>query len=201
MLTRKFLKGMGLSDEQVDSIIDQHTETVDGLKEQIKEYKADAEKVPGLEKKLAEAQADLDTEKKSSWKVKYDALKEDFDAYKSEQTAKETHKAKESAYRALLTEAGISEKRIAAVLRVSDVDSVELDDDGKVKGADKLKDGIKEEWGDFIQTASESGAKTPNPPANNGGGTMTKEEIFKIKDPAKRQAAIGDNLELFKKEA
>ena len=32
-LTRKSLKAMGLADEQVDSIIEMHTETVDGLKD------------------------------------------------------------------------------------------------------------------------------------------------------------------------
>ena len=32
-LSRKSLKAMGLTDEQVDSIIEMHTETVDGLKD------------------------------------------------------------------------------------------------------------------------------------------------------------------------
>lgn len=44
-LTRKLLKGMGLTEEQVDTIIEAHTDTVDGLKEQIKTYKADADKL------------------------------------------------------------------------------------------------------------------------------------------------------------
>ena len=47
-LTRKLLKGMGLTDEQVDTIIEAHTDTVDGLKEQVKTYKADAEKLPEM---------------------------------------------------------------------------------------------------------------------------------------------------------
>ena len=42
-LTRKLLKGMGLTDEQVDTIIEAHTDTVDGLKDQISTYKADAD--------------------------------------------------------------------------------------------------------------------------------------------------------------
>ena len=36
-VTRKFLKGMGLTDEQVDTIIEAHSETVDGLKDKLKE--------------------------------------------------------------------------------------------------------------------------------------------------------------------
>ena len=49
-LTRKALKAMGLTEEQVDSIIEAHTETVDALKSMVNAYKADAEKLPGVEK-------------------------------------------------------------------------------------------------------------------------------------------------------
>ena len=57
-LTRKALKAMGLTDEQVDSVVEMHTETVDAIKEQRDGYKADADK-------LAEAQAELETLKKT----------------------------------------------------------------------------------------------------------------------------------------
>lgn len=42
--------------------------------------------------------------------------------------------------------------------------------------------------------------KTPKPPAGDGSTAMTKEDIFKIKDSAERQAAIAANIELFKNE-
>ena len=51
-LTRKLLKGMGLTDEQVDTIIEAHTDTVDGLKADVSKYKSDAEKLPGVQKQL-----------------------------------------------------------------------------------------------------------------------------------------------------
>ena len=35
-LTRKLLKGMGLTDEQVDTIIEAHADTVDGLSDRSK---------------------------------------------------------------------------------------------------------------------------------------------------------------------
>ena len=44
-LTRKALKAMGLTDEQVDSIVEMHVETTDALKEQRDAFKADAEKL------------------------------------------------------------------------------------------------------------------------------------------------------------
>lgn len=197
-LTRKFLKGMQLSDEQVDAIIDVHADVVNSLKEQIDTYKADAEKLPEVQKELKEAKAEVESSKTDSYKVKYEALKEDFDNYKQEQTKKETHEAKVSAYRDLLKSAGVSEKRIDAVLKVSDVDKVKFDNDGKVEGADSILKDIKEEWADFIQTTEAKGAETPKPPANTGG-RMSRDEIMQIKDREKRREVIAQNLDLFNK--
>lgn len=64
-------------------------------------------------------------------------------------------------------------------MKVSDVDSVELDDKGAIKGADKLTESIKSEWADFITTTETRGAQTSNPPANNNSGAMTKADIYK----------------------
>ncbi len=196
--TRKFLKGMQLTDEQVDAIIDAHADVVDGLKEQIDSYKEDADKLKDVQKQLKDAQAELESAKKDSWKVKYDALKEEYDEYKESQTKKATHEAKVNAYRGLLKEAGISEKHIDAVLKVSDVDGVSLTSEGKIDGADSLLSSIKDEWSEFIQTTEQKGADVSKPPANNGAaGTMTKEDIMKMKDPVKRQDAIAKNMDLF----
>lgn len=197
-LTRKMLKGMGLSDEQIDTIIEAHTETVDSLKDQVAAYKEDADKLPGVQKSLEKAQADLEAATKDSYKVKYDALKEDFDAYKADVEKKDTHNAKEAAYRELLKAAGVSEKRIAAVLKVSDIDSVELDDSGNIKDADALTASIKTEWADFIPTTQTQGANTPNPPSNTGG-SMTKEDIMNIKDRDERIQQIAQHKDLFTK--
>ena len=199
-LTRRALKAMGISDEQVDEIIAAHTETVDALKEQRDAYKADAEKLADVQKQLDKATADLEAAGKDAYKVKYEALKEEYEGYKTEQTKKESHAAKEKAYRALLQEAGVSEKRLESVLKVSDVDSVELDDKGAIKGADKLTESIKSEWADFITTTQTRGASTSNPPANNPSGAMTKADIYKKDDhgryvlsAAERQKALMDN--------
>ena len=69
-LTRRALKAMGIEDEKIDEIITMHTETVDGLKADVAKYKADAETLPGIQKQLEKAQADLEAGKKDSWKVR-----------------------------------------------------------------------------------------------------------------------------------
>ena len=48
---------MGLTDEQVDTIIEAHTDTVDGLKADVSKYKSDAEKLAGVEKELNDLKA------------------------------------------------------------------------------------------------------------------------------------------------
>lgn len=199
-LTRRSLKAMGIDEDKIDEIIAMHTETVNGLKSDLDKYKADVARLPEVEKQLEQAQNDLEAGKKDSYKVKYEALKEEFEGYKSEQAQKESHAAKEKAYRAILQEAGVSEKRIDSVLRVSDIDSVELDDSGAVKGADKLMENIKTEWADFITTTETRGAQTANPPVNNGGAKMTKADIYKKDDhgryvlsASERQNALIEN--------
>jgi len=160
-------------------------------------YKAKLDEIDELTTAKQTAEDSATTAEK--WKTKYEAIKDDFETFKKEQSKKEAHAAKEAAYRNLLKETGVSEKRISAVLRVSDVDSVELDEKGQIKGAKKLQDSIKEEWSDFIVTTETMGAETHTPPENSGGTTVTKEDIFKIKDTEQRQAAIAEHIELFKK--
>ncbi len=133
------------------------------------------------------------------WKTKYDALKDDFEAYKKDITAKESEAAKNNAYKALLKEAGVSEKRLEIVLKAEkpNISGLEIGEDGKFKDSDKILEGIKAEWADFITTTETKGAETSTPPSNNGGGKMTKADIMKIKDTSERQKAIAENHELF----
>ena len=141
-------------------------------------YKAKLTEIDNLKTEKQTAEDNATTAGK--WETKYKSLKEDFDAYKADQTAKETRAAKETAYRELLKAAGIPEKRLAAVLRVSDLDSVELGDDGKIKDADKLTENIKIEWADFIPTTTTQGAQTSTPPATNTG-TNKDENILAVR--------------------
>ena len=197
-LTRKFLTALGIDEAKVDEIITAHTEVTDALKAERDKFKADAGK-------YAAAQAELDSIKaqaakdggKNPYQVKYEALKEEFDTYKKDTETKATKAKKEAAYRKLLKDAGVTEKRLDAVLRVSDFDGIEFDGDGKIKDADKLTESIKKEWADFIPQTSQQGAPAQNPPSTTTGKTMTKDEIMKITDTAARQKAIAENHELF----
>ena len=194
-LTRKMLKAMGIEEEKIDQIIEAHTETVDGFKDKVNEYKEKAEKYDGVKKELDELKDGGD-----DWQKKYEKEHSDFEAYKTDVTAKETKRTKEHAVREFLKSAGVSEKRLDAVLKVTNLDDFELDKDGKIKDADKHAETVKTEWADFIETTSTQGANTATPPTNNGGTKMTKADIYKKDDKGRyvlsteeRQKALVEN--------
>lgn len=194
-LTRKFLSALGIDADKVDEIINAHAETVDGLKEQVKQYKEDAEKLTTVQKELDELKAAKDGGE--AYEQKYNQLKAEYDGYKNEVQAKELATRKEAAYRNLLKETGVSDKRLDSVLKVTDLSKVELGEDGKLKDTETLAANIKSEWADFIVTSSQQGAKTATPPSGGGKVFKTKDEIMAITDTPTRQKAIAENHELF----
>ena len=170
-LTRKMLAAMDIPAEKIDEIIAAHAETVNAIKEERDALKSDADQVKSLKEKLDAANEELKTLKSGDWEKKYSDLKAEYDGFKKDTAEKATKKAKEDAYKKLLTDAGISSKRIDSVMKVSapDIDKLEIGEDGKIKDADKLIEGVKKDWADFISTEGTKGADTHTPPAGTGG--------------------------------
>lgn len=175
-LTRKFLSALDIEPDKIDEIISAHADTVEALKQErdlakreAETYRDDAKKLPDIQKELDE----LKSQGPSAFETRYNEMKEahdkvkaEFDKYKSDVDAKEIRRTKENAYRQLLRDAKISDKRIDKIIRVSDLDSMELDKDGKFKDEESLTKSIKDEWGDFIMTERQTGAGVSTPPNN-----------------------------------
>lgn len=202
-LSRKQLSAMGIEAEKIEQIIESHTETVSGLKDeiarlegQITEAKAEAGKLTGVQKELDDLKAQVAKDAKAREGKDYDALKQEFEDYKAEVKRNAEHAAKEKAYRAILTDAGVPERHHDKILKYSDVDGVELDDKGEIKTKKDILKAVKEEWSDHIPTEETQGVEVQHP-LTNGKPHKTKEEIMAIKDAAERQAAIAENAELF----
>lgn len=188
-LTRKMLKAMGIEDEKIDQIIEEHTESTDALKQQRDEYKA-----------KAEAKATASTEPKpkdpepgDEYKAKYDAEKKAFEDYKANIAAEKAEADKRAKYRELIVKAGVDSKRVDSVLKVSDLSEIKVKD-GAIEGADDLVKSIKEDWADFIPTTQKVGANAPNPPKDDGG-VKKLEDITKMQDPVARQEALAKYIE------
>ena len=139
-LTRKLLTGMGLTAEQVDTIIEAHTETVDALKTERDSFKEDAGKYAATSKELADLKAAAKDSGGDAFKVKYEAIKTEFEDYKKAQTEKETRAAKEHAFREILKAANVSDKRVEAIVKVSGsvIDEIKLKADGKAENEETL---------------------------------------------------------------
>lgn len=193
-LTRKLLKGMGLTDEQVDTIIEAHTDTVDGLKADISRYKADAEKLPDVQKQLDALKAAGD----DGYKEKYEKEHSAFETYKADVTAKEAKAAKEKAVRAYFEGKNITGANLELAMRGcgEEMAAIELDGD-KIKNTKSLDALVAGTYKGLVSTSRTKGTDTSNPPGNTGAGTMTKEKIMEIKDRAERRAQIAAHMDLF----
>lgn len=154
--------GEAHTDEIENRLIAAHLAVVDPLKDDLQRYKADAEKLPGVQKELDDLKA---ASTDNEWETKYNDEHAAFEKYKADvAAAAETEKVK-AEYRKLLQELGISEKRFDAILRLVDFSEMKLGDKG-LENADKIKESIKSDWADYIPETHEDGADVGNPPNN-----------------------------------
>lgn len=180
-LTRKFLEALGIEEKVQDQIIERHNEVLNDIKTERDKYKEDAEGKDEIQKQLDELkkkQSEKDGEPSELEKVKKDLADKtaEYEKYKADIEAKETKAKKEEAFRKLLKEAGISEKRIDIVVKASpnEIESLAFDKEGKIKDSDKLTASVKETWSDFVVNQQQRGANVQTPPAGGNGGDSPK---------------------------
>lgn len=194
-LTRKMLEAMSIEPEKIDQIIEQHVQTVNEVKDERDSYKEQAKELDDARQRITELEKANGNSNKLQ--VKYDALVDEFNDYKGKVENERLQAQRETLYTALLKDAGIDEKRVGSILKVTDLSSLEITEDGAIADADNLKSQLAEEWSDFIVTTETRGAGVDTPPPTGTKGAMTKEEILAIEDAGERQAAIAENHEMF----
>lgn len=171
--------GESCTDEIENQLVALHLGVVDPLKDDVTRYKADAEKLPAVQKELD----DLKGKGDDGYKEKYESEHQAFEDYKTSAAAEKTTAAKEKALETALKKVGIADKRLQSVARLCKgdglLDKLELDDKGAIKDSDKLEASLKESYSDYIVTTSTQGANTANPPAGNGGSGSITAEAFK----------------------
>lgn len=172
--TRSFLKSAGLTDDQISAVMEEHNSVVtelktqrDSMKSDVDKYKTDADKLPEVQKQLAELQ-------KGDFEAKYNKEHSDFEEYKAK-VAKDTEAASiRAAYRKLLADEKISEKRLDSILKVTDFSGMKLDKDGNLENAKQLKENIGKEWSEFKVTQRERGPQTLTPPSPDKSGGLSE---------------------------
>lgn len=202
-LTRKSLKAMGLTDEQVDSIVEMHTETVDGLKDKLKTAEEKATQLDGVQKELDALKA----KGGDDYKARAEKAEKALNDYKAEVAAKETKAAKEQAVRAYFEGKNITGGNLNIAMRGAkdEINGLELDADGKIKDTSALDALVGGEYAALVVTTQTRGANTATPPAGNGGSKLTRADIYKKDDhgryvmsTAERQKALAENPDLMK---
>ena len=164
--------GEAYTDEIATKLVELHRGVVDPLKDDLDaakrdatKYKAEADKVPGLQKDLDEAK------KGEDWKDKYEKEHQSFEDYKTK-IARDAETAKvQAAYKKLLIEERISEKTLDAVMAATDYSGMKLKDDGTLDGIEDLKKDIDTKWGSFKVSQRQRGKDVETPPAGAQGGT------------------------------
>ena len=166
--TRKYLASLGLENDKIDAIIEAHTEVTDALKADITKYKTEVDKIPALEKQVKEAEqhkADAD-----KFKADYEAEKAAHDKLKSDNAAQAETAKKTAALKKLLKDSGYHEKGLDKIVKYTDLNSLELDENGNFKNAEKITADIESEWGEY-KGKTEKFEHVPGNPPNNGGGS------------------------------
>jgi len=186
----------------IPSIIEMHTETVDGLKEKLKAAEDKANKLDGVEKELN----DLKANSGDDYKAKYEAEKKAFADYKADQMAKETKAAKEAAVKAYFESKNITGANLAIAMRGArdEIAGIELDGTS-IKDTTALDALVSGEYSGLVVTTTRQGAATATPPVNTGGSKLTRADIY-AKDEhgryklsaSERQKALADNPDLLR---
>ena len=144
-------------EEKEQAIMNGHIAVTDAIKDDRDKYKTEADRA-------AELQKQLDEKSGEDWKQKYDDTVKAFENFKA-QTAQNAETAKvKAAYRKMLTEEGIGENRLDAILRVTDLSKMKIGEDGNLVGSDDLRNAIRTDWDAFIPQKEERGAKVETPP-------------------------------------
>lgn len=146
-MKRKFLEDMGLTKEQVDSILDENSQDIGKAKGDLdavqQKLNTANQEITSLKGQVADRDGQLETLKNSTGDI--EALKQQIATLQSDNAAKDTAHANEikqlkvdSAITAALTAAkAVNVKAVKALLELGDIDKIELADDGTIKGLDE----------------------------------------------------------------
>ena len=131
-VSRTDLKLIGLNDDQIESVIAAHSETVSALKQKYSELEAKYNSAKESADQLPGVQKELDELKKSDFKSKYEAEQSAHNALKESVSREKARTAKEKAVRAYYEGKNIKGNNLTIAMRGTDLDRLQLDDSGNL---------------------------------------------------------------------
>ena len=186
---REILSAAGVDSEHmrdaVKAIIDGHTASIEALREDVATYKAEAEKLQGVQKELNDLKADITS--KYITKEAHQAVVNEYENYKADVSAKAEQAKVEKAVKAYYEGKNITGKALEIAMRGStaEIKAAKLDAEGKLtedstKALDSLVTGT---FSGLVSQTTIRGAQIATPPENGGaaataGSGKTLEEKY-----------------------
>ncbi|MCG1433558.1 phage scaffolding protein [Staphylococcus epidermidis] len=173
-MKREFLRGLGLEEETVQKIVDEHHDT-------LREFKNKAEKTESLQEQLDKANEELTnrdnqiTELQKAKDGDNQELKDKLSNYKKENAQYQAEMKQLKLNNAVKLAVAKDANDADDILAFINKDELELQDDGNVKGLDKAIESLKESK-PYLFAESKPSGRTPDDGKNVNGG-ITQEEF------------------------
>lgn len=198
-MNREELKALGLTDEQIESVMKAHGTVVNTTKQELSDVTSERDA-------LKETVKDRDTQLDALKDIKPEELKQQIADLQAANETKDTEHA------AAMKDVQLSNAiKLALANNVHDVDvaatlidkeKLVVGNDGAIVGLEEQVNSLKESKSYlFVQDAKATGGPrifAGGNPNGGGSGPVTKEQIMQEKDDAKRQDLIKKNSHLFK---
>ena len=150
-----------------EELCGRHKADIDSIKEERDQYKENAEKLPTIEKDLADAKKALEKAEKDrdEYKTKAEDADGKYKKLETENAERESRAKKEKAFSEWLKNEGYTTKGASKIAKYGGfIDKLELDDDGNIKDADKLSKSVSDEWSEYKGKDITEGTSVATPP-------------------------------------
>lgn len=163
--------GEGCTDEMENGIIALHLGVVDPMKDDIERYKAESERLSGVQKELDALKATQASG--DDYQKKYESEHEAFEAYKKDVEGQKLTAQKTDLVKAYFEGKGITGKNLGIAMRGAskEIDGITIAN-GQIKDTAELDALVAGDFAGLVVKTGEVGANTATPPANNGGNTF-----------------------------
>lgn len=199
-MNREELKALGLSDDQIEKVMASHGKVVNSTKEKADRVESLEAQIVDLNEQIKDRDDQLEELKKvdaEGLQTKIDELQQANESTRTEHEEKIAKQQKEFAIELALRDAGaLNSKAVKALL---DAESIKIDGETLLGLDDQVKALQKSDAYLFRQEVKPNSPTivTGGNPNGGGIGTVTKSDIMKEKDTAKRQQMIRENSHLF----
>lgn len=191
-MNREFLRGLGVTEDIIPQIINQHHDALRPLREKADKTDELQTQVDSLNTELTNRDTQLEQlQAKAKDNEELNAELEKYKEINANQANEMQQLQLNNAIKVEAMKEGVVDAD--AFLKLVDTSKVKRNDDGTFDGLTELFADSKESMPYMYNVAKPTGITPPK-----GGQTkMTREQIFAIEDPEVRQQAINDNMELF----